>query len=103
MWTAWGVLGMIQLMSSRYLKMYWYFNMWIHRITGTIILILTFTFAIMAINQNDGVISKSYHAGIGITILCLVTLVAFGGITTRILLNRLTWKTKLALIFKRFH
>lgn len=48
MWTAWGILGFIQLASNRWLKGYWYLNMWIHRIAGTSIMIITLIMGIMA-------------------------------------------------------
>ncbi len=48
MWTAWGLLGFIQLASNRWLKGYWYLNMWIHRLAGTSIMIITLIMGIMA-------------------------------------------------------
>jgi len=52
MWVAWGILGLIQLSSTRYLKVYWWLNMWIHRIAGTLILTITLTMGILAMQKT---------------------------------------------------
>lgn len=45
MWGAWGIFGLIQLVTNRYLKQFWRYTMWIHRICGTLILIITWVMA----------------------------------------------------------
>lgn len=49
MWSAWGVLGFIQLACNRYLKTQWRYIMWVHRITGTLILLITWVIGMLAL------------------------------------------------------
>ena len=45
MWTAWSLLSLIQFASNRYLKGVLYGkNMWIHRIIGTVIMLISIIF-----------------------------------------------------------
>ena len=52
MWAAWGLLGLLQLASGRYLKCFWKFRLWIHRIVGTLILIATIGFGLLGIKVS---------------------------------------------------
>jgi len=49
MWVTWGVLGFLQLISNRYLKSQWSWHLWMHRITGTLILLSTLILGILTI------------------------------------------------------
>ena len=49
MWAAWGVFGLVQLATNRYFKIYWRYVMWIHRISGTLILLITWIVAMLAL------------------------------------------------------
>jgi hypothetical protein len=51
MWTSWGILGLVQLLSNRYLKAFWLINRWIHTISGLAILILTLTYGLLAMKN----------------------------------------------------
>lgn len=51
-WAAWGFLALVQVISNRYLKMYWKASMWIHRISGMFILIGTFVTGIWAVKET---------------------------------------------------
>jgi hypothetical protein len=52
MWSAWGIFGMIQLLTNRYLKRYWKYVMWVHRIAGTLILLITMVLGIYTIGHG---------------------------------------------------
>tara|TARA_A100001015_G_scaffold276095_1_gene334017 strand:+ start:448 stop:780 length:333 start_codon:yes stop_codon:yes gene_type:complete len=42
MWCAWTFLALLQISSNRYLKATFFgFHMWVHRIVGTLILVIT--------------------------------------------------------------
>jgi hypothetical protein len=53
MWIGWGVLGFIQIVSNRYLKNFYRVYMWIHRITGTLIMLITIALSIVGISRLD--------------------------------------------------
>lgn len=44
---SWGLLALLQLSSSRYLKMYVGVSMWTHRISGFLIFLATLTIAML--------------------------------------------------------
>jgi hypothetical protein len=103
MWAAWGVFGFIQLLSNRYLKGKWRWNMWLHRISGTCILLLTFTVGLMALARSEWQVSAGFHEILGVIILALVTLPVLGGVFNRSRMMRLRWRTDLMLKVKRGH
>ena len=49
LWAAWGILGLVQIASNRYLKVFWKVHMWIHRIGGTLIFLITIALSIVGI------------------------------------------------------
>ena len=49
MWIAWVGLGVTQISSTRYLKgTYPKFNMWVHQISGTLMVLITLYFGVNA-------------------------------------------------------
>lgn len=103
MWAAWGIFGLIQLVSNRYLKVYWKLNMWVHRISGSIIWLLTLVMGFMAISRANWEVTYSPHNILGFCITLLVTLLVLGGVFTRSMMNRLKWRTHLILKIKTGH
>ena len=103
MWTAWGVLGLVQLVSNRYFKVYWRHVMWVHRISGALILLITLVMAFMALSHKKWYLEVGIHQIIGVTILTLVTLIAVGGVFNRSMMRRLRWRTADVLRIKRGH
>jgi uncharacterized membrane protein len=76
--------------------------MWIHRIGGTAILLITLIFGIIAV-VRIGEVENQAHNVMGFILLLIVTFIALGGIFTRSMLNRLKWNTKKALAIKKGH
>ena len=52
LWVSWSLLGFIQMAINRYLKIFWRIHMWIHRIVGTIIFILTVIMSIIGLRNH---------------------------------------------------
>ena len=78
--------------------------MWIHRISGTIILCLTIALSIYGIYiAGWEITNESAHNIIGMIVLLSVLEVALGGIFTRSRMVRLEWKTNAILFFKMIH
>jgi len=63
MWGAWGILGLVQLVSNRYLKggSGWRYAMWAHRISGTLTLLITLTMAFLALKEADWEVEVGLH------------------------------------------
>lgn len=57
LWGAWGILGFLQLASSRYLKIFYEWNMIFHIVEGSLILLLTLFFGILGIRKNNDAIT----------------------------------------------
>jgi hypothetical protein len=85
MWAAWGILGVVQLFTNRYLRLHkgWRYTMWVHRIAGTCTLLITWVMAMLAIKRAGWVVEVGIHQIIGVIILSLVTLVVVGGVFNR--------------------
>jgi putative effector of murein hydrolase LrgA (UPF0299 family) len=72
------------------MKTMWYFNMWIHRIWGLAILVLTVVFSILGILKSGG-IKKELHSLMGFIVLLLVPIIVLGGFVARSKMNGLKW------------
>ena len=86
LWSAWCIFGMIQIMSNRYFKHHWRYNMWIHRISGSVILLTTLIYASYALYKFDRF--EAFHVELGIYTLVGVSVPVFSGILARSRLTR---------------
>lgn len=103
LWVAWGILGLLQLASNRYLKHYWKASMWIHRISGIIIWGTTVAMAMWVIVEDNWKIKKGLHPALGLGILIAVSLPALGGILSRRTSDHSRWNTASFLKVKLGH
>jgi hypothetical protein len=88
LWSAWGILGMIQLVSVRYLKPYNLcltrlknFGLWLHIVSGLLILLTTLTMSMLAFRYYDWSlrIGLNLHSLLGFLVLISVGLVSILG------------------------
>ncbi len=93
MWTSWGLLGLFQLITNRYMKVFWKFNRLLHALSGILMLIITLTMGILGIQHSYNQILVGWHYIMGFIVLCLVSLIVIGGIMNSVILNTLRWKT----------
>ena len=77
--------------------------MWIHRVSGALILILNLIFISLIVHDREGEIEGNFHSIAGIIILIFVIIVTLGGVFTRSRMNRIRWNTKLILALKTTH
>ena len=104
MFVSWGIFGMVQIFSTRYLRAYWKTNMWAHRISGTFILIITIALGIVGIKNNGWIlVGNSIHNVIGLIVFFATFFVAVGGVFARSRARRLEWKTKVIHRVKGIH
>lgn len=103
MWTAWGVLGYVQLISNRYLRVYWKINRWVHLISGLIILVLTLSYGLLMMKEVGWKIIKDWHPIIGFLVLISVGLICLGGLSSGFLMSSIRWKTGAVMRIKKMH
>lgn len=82
---------------------HWDTRMWIHRLSGAIIVIITLIYAIYAWAFVGWNVFDNSHSYFVFPILFLVLIVAILGVVTRSLLRRTVWNTKTSLVVKRVH
>mmetsp|Transcript_1317 Transcript_1317/g.1691 ORF Transcript_1317/g.1691 Transcript_1317/m.1691 type:complete len:290 (-) Transcript_1317:1036-1905(-) len=104
LWLCWGLFSIVQFGVNRYGKglLHGYY-MWIHRIIGTLLMLVTLFFGLWAYRDGNWKIEVNYHAYFVFPVLFLVFFIAVGGVATRSIMRRLTWNTKTALRIKRGH
>ena len=93
LWVAWGVLGYVQIASSRYLKVFWRSYMWIHRITGFIILIITIVLSIFGIKICTWKLNRTPHDILGLAVFFIMTFVTLFGVFLKNRLDAMRWRT----------
>ena len=72
LWFAWGPLGLVQIMSGRYFRVWWKVNMWMHIISGVSVMLLTYLYVFLAIKEKNWVIGASFHDVLGMIDLILI-------------------------------
>jgi hypothetical protein len=85
---SWGLLALLQLASSRYLKMYVSVSMWAHRISGVLILVATLTIGLWTLGRSNWKLESGLHQALGLTIICCVGALSLGGIIARMMLEK---------------
>ena len=104
MYTTWGILTFLALISGRYLKHFPNFRMIIHASVGTLIMSNTVIIVTLALSTYKKDTSLELgHSGIGIVVMILSILQFFGGITVRQVNILAVWKSKYALLAKNGH
>jgi hypothetical protein len=103
LWAVWFILGLIMVLSNRYMKVFWKAHMWIHRVSGLLMLILTIVFASIIIKDKGGEIEDNPHSIIGIVILAVVIFTALFGLFTRNKMDSMRWNTIWIIRFKNLH
>ena len=83
--------------------MYVSVSMWTHRISGFLIFVAVFTLAMLTFKDNKWSLNEGLHPALGLTVVCIMSALTIGGITTRLLLERTRWNTALALRIKTGH
>lgn len=79
MWIAWVGLGMTQVGSTRYLKTtYPEFNMWVHRISGSLMVLITGYFGVKAATTVGKIINNEHSYFVFPMLLTIVIALAMG-------------------------
>lgn len=103
MWLCWGILGLVMVISIRYLRPFWKLGIWIHIVCGVLIFILNIIYGLGTIYVMGWSIQISIHGIAGTTASCFVFIVSGLGLAARITQNNLKWKTHKILTIQRAH
>lgn len=74
--------------------------MWVHRIVGTLMMLITLVMGIWS-TVKKGI--RGDHGKLGLAMMVLTPCVALFGVFVKSMMNRLIWKTNVALILKIVH
>lgn len=103
MWVTWGLLGLLQLASNRYLKPFWQVNKLFHALSGSAMLILTFVFGILAIKNLGWHMVFDFHNLMGLAVIFVVGFIVLGGFAITYMQLNIEWRTVLMLKAKLVH
>jgi len=87
LWAVWTFFGLFQVTTNRYMKHRWQSNMWLHRVSGAIVLFTTLLYGIVGYVKLMFV-KDDVHAPMGIAVTSVVLLLAISGVVTRLRLLR---------------
>jgi hypothetical protein len=79
MWLAWGVFGFVQILSNRYLRKHWKYAMLTHRISATLILLISISSSIFVIQNNGWKLDLHTHGMFGAFASTCVVFISVGG------------------------
>lgn len=103
MWFAWGVLGLIQLISNRYLKHHWKVSMLLHRSTATIILVVTTVVSVSIFKKYEWKLRGGVHPLVATLVGIFGIMLFLGGYISRSKLITSRWNTSQNLLLKKGH
>ena len=87
LWAVWTFFGLFQIATNRYFKHHWSVNMWLHRVSGTIVLVTTLLYGCVGYLKLMFV-KDDVHAPMGLAVTAVVLLLAVTGVITRSRLMR---------------
>ena len=90
LYISWGAFLIIQVCSARYLKQFWYVNMWVHGLFGCATGIITLAACILLYVKSNEVIMYKHRAG-GFFFLIICPWVILGGIANKLAMEKLKW------------
>ncbi|TNV83375.1 hypothetical protein FGO68_gene16315 [Halteria grandinella] len=103
LWFAWGVLGLLQIISGRHIRQFWKTSMWLHRISGILNLAITMTMVLLAFKKVNWKLQNNLHALLGLGVLCVNGLIVLGGFLTRWLIQHFRWGNRRIMWMKFIH
>jgi hypothetical protein len=77
--------------------------MWTHIISGMACTILTYIYCLLAMKESEWKIDQNYHSIAGFIVMIVCGVIVLGGFAARFALQRLRWRTSIALALKLTH
>lgn len=107
MWGSWSILGLVQVITSRYFRHHFKWSKPAHALTGlllcaTVITGFLFMFEVVFGGSFD---FSQLHTILGNAVVLTGVMVTFGGLVTAYLLgfSNMAWKTNIALLVRGVH
>jgi hypothetical protein len=93
MWVCWTVMGLMMIITTRYLKAYPKFSLYTHIIVGSIIFILNLVYGLGAIAMKSFKVSETVHGILGTAFSCAMFLTTLIGGFAHFKLRDIRWKS----------
>ena len=103
LWFAWTFFGLFQISTNRYMKHHWENHLWMHRISGAVLLATVLFYAGYALYTIGFPLAGDMHAPMGLAVLIAILFIVLSGVIARSRLNRATSNQSKVMIFKNFH
>ena len=103
MWVCWSILGLVMIVTSRYLRHYWRVNMWVHAISGFATFVLNIVYGIGAIKFMVWKVVFTVHGVLGTSVSLLMAITCFVGMFTQFYIKNLRWKSRWIIIVAHTH
>ena len=82
LWAVWTFFGLFQVATNRYLKHRWQANMWLHRLSGAVVLFTTLLYGVVGYVKLMFV-KDDVHAPMGIAVTSIVLFLVLSGVFAR--------------------
>lgn len=102
LWAVWTFFGLFQITTNRYLKHHWSTNMWMHRVSGTVLLVTTLLYGLTAIIKLK-FIKDDVHAPMGVAVTALILFIVISGVIARVKLVKAEQGQQKMLCYKLAH
>jgi Cytochrome b5-like Heme/Steroid binding domain/Eukaryotic cytochrome b561 len=107
MWASWSLLGLVQIITNRYLRHKFKWSKRIHMISGSLLCasVITGFMFIFKVVLGGEIDLDSVHTILGNLVVLTGTLVTLGGFLTQFVLgfSNMQWKTNVALLIRGTH
>ena len=103
LWTAWGILGLYQVIGLRYMKPFWKMSVFFHQVTGYLIVAVTIVFSILGIRKLQWMLIFEGHNIWALIVFFGSLLLPISGYISRKTNLDLQWKTKTVLRWSKAH
>lgn len=103
MWNSWFVFGFVQLGTNRWFKHFSRNFLIVHALSGILITGLTLFWVLKIIIKFEAMYFDRIHNVFGFIVLCMVCLVAIGGISLGYAKKNTQWNTKKIRVIKLAH
>ena len=82
LWAVWTFFGLFQVTTNRYMKHHWKANMWLHRVSGSVVLFTTLLYGVVGFAKLM-MVKDDVHAPMGIAVTCIVLFLTMSGVYAR--------------------
>mmetsp|Transcript_39717 Transcript_39717/g.38277 ORF Transcript_39717/g.38277 Transcript_39717/m.38277 type:complete len:157 (-) Transcript_39717:194-664(-) len=100
---AWGIFGILQISTVRYMKHLFEFTYYMHLVQGILIMLITIVFGVMGIKKVHFQMNTRVHHILGLAVLVAVVIICVEGMYAWNRSRVSKWNTRFILSVKKFH